>query len=155
MGTIERITRENWIEDPAETSEVPEPDDLVRDEEAPGGEEPKPFPQKYVVSEEGFRGGGPVERWFVGYRLGSVRVNDQEITAYFVLEDDDDYLGDGYMLTHCPDPRWDAPVRRDYEEYTFLGYYGVRLAYPLVWAVGAAEVPEIVEWFDGYESWGI
>lgn len=64
------------------------------------------------------------------------------------------------MLTHVV-ADGNQYVRGDQEEYSFLGYYGVRLTYPLVWSPcdweggeQTCDIPVIRDWFPSYERWG-
>jgi hypothetical protein len=92
---------------------------------------------------------------FTGYKLGWVETLDhsgskRRLQAYFVAEDEG-YEEPHMLVVDEVDGHQDD---RD-DEYGFLSYYGVALAWPLVWKVeGAAEVPEIRAWFPAYEYWG-
>ncbi len=81
-------------------------------------------PQEYTLSDES----GEVTFW--GYRLGTVCVRacrgEETITAYFALAE----VGEPDRLITTDG----QGIRQDREEYSFLSYYGIRLAHPLVWA---------------------
>jgi hypothetical protein len=97
---------------------------------------------------------------FLGYRLGTVTVNDRQgastITAYFVVEDHDESTN--YMVTHVVTEK-EQHFEQFFDEHKFLCNYGARLTYSLVWTAGwrgcePKDIPEIKGWFPSYERWG-
>jgi hypothetical protein len=86
------------------------------------------------------------------------RHGDSTITAYFAPEDEEGCSG--YMLTHLVSEE-SQQIREDQDEYSFLGYYGIRLTHPLVWSPSdwgddqPCDIPSIRGWFPSYEGWGI
>jgi hypothetical protein len=97
----------------------------------------------------------PDGREFTGYKLGRVELCDhtgaqRRLQAYFVTADEDE---DHHVLV-VDEVDGDQDDRHD--EYSFLGFYGIALGYPLIWkAQGEDPVPEIIDWFPAYETWGI
>ena len=95
------------------------------------------------------------DREFAGYRLGWVETHDhpgskRRLQAYFVTEEGGEEEPHVLVVDEVGGEQDDRA-----DEYSFLSYYGVALAHPLIWKVeGADQVPELKAWFPEYESWG-
>jgi hypothetical protein len=89
---------------------------------------------------------------FTGYQLGTVLIENEskrgEITSYFVAEDEE---GNGpYILSKVG-----HELRSDYDEYSYLSYFGIHLGFLLLWQTEEGQEDRVQDFFPHYAKWGM